>query len=242
MLKGMTMHKFKLLNVILLGATLVSPAFAGRQESAAGRTAASDRTTFYEVPLKCPAAPQIACGGRSKPVLFALERRPAVAEAWVNRSGTVVAVVWKADSTAAARTAVIDDIASLHDLPFRELGKDERLAPEQTFASRTDWYRSADTGKLSEEEARIIAARLVRRLVAEAPTAAPKAESLSMRLFDVMRPEVVDDAGRSVGHVDLLTLQNKLLTAARDQLDAAEFSAFEDALILPGFRPIGDEP
>lgn len=52
---------------------------------------------------------------------------------------------------------------------------------------------------------------------------------------------MIDENGRSVGNVDLMTLQNKLLTAARDQLDAREFIAFEDALILPGFRPMGDE-
>src|SRR5260370_4273708 len=148
-LKETTMRRFKLWGLGLVAAILASPVFAGGQQSAAGGTAANDRTTFYEVPLKCLAAPQIACGSRAKPVLFSLERRPTVAEAWVNRRGTVVAVVWKADSTAATRAAVISDIASLHDLSFRELGKEERLDPEHTFATRISWYRSADTGKLT---------------------------------------------------------------------------------------------
>jgi hypothetical protein len=173
--------------------------------------------------------------------LFSLERRPAVAEAWVNRRGTLVAVVWKADSTAATREAVISEIASLHDPPFRELGKAERLDPEHTLAARTSWYRSADTGKLTDEEARIIVERLVRRLVAEAPTAAPKAELLTARLFDVLRPCLVDSKGESVSHIDLIAVQNKLLSEARAQLDPTEFSAFEDALVLPAFRPVGDE-
>jgi len=240
-LKETTMRRFKLLSLVLVAAMLGSPVFADGPQSAAGGMAANDRTTFYEVPLKCLAAPQIACGSRSKPVLFSLERRPAVAEAWVNRRGTVVAVVWKADSTAATREAVIREIASLHELSFRELGKDERLDPEHTFATRISWYRSADTGKLTEEEAHIIVERLVRRLVAEAPTAAPKAESLTARLFDVLRPSVLDSTGQSVTHVDLLAVQNKLLSEARARLDPAEFSAFEDALILPAFRPVGDE-
>jgi hypothetical protein len=235
------MRNFKLLSLVQVAAILASPVFADGQHSAAGGMAANDRTTFYEVPLKCVAAPQIACGSRSKPVLFSLERRPAVAEAWVNRSGTLIAVLWKANSTAAARATVISEIASLHDLSFRELGKDERHSPEQAFAVRTNWYRSADTGKLTEEEAHIIVERLVRRLVAEAPTAAPKAESLTARLFDVLRPCLLDSAGQSLTHVDLITVQNKLLSEARAQLDPAEFSAFENALVLPAFRPVGDE-
>ncbi len=240
-LKEMTMRNCSLLSLVLVAAISSSPVFAEGRQNAAGGVAANDRTTFYEVPLKCLAAPKIACGSRSKPVLFSLERRPAVAEAWVNRSGTVIAVVWKADSTAATRAAVISEMTSLHELSFRELGKDERLDPEHTFLARTNWYRSMDTGKLSEEEAHIIVERLVRRLVAEAPTAAPKAESLTARLFDVLRPYLLDSAGQSLTHVDLITVQNKLLSETRAQLDPAEFRAFENALVLPAFRPVGDE-
>ena len=51
--------------------------------------------TFYETPLVCNAAPEIGCGSRSKPVLLELEKNSAVKEAWLNRPGTVIAVVWK---------------------------------------------------------------------------------------------------------------------------------------------------
>jgi len=84
------MRRFKLLSLVLVAAILATPVFADGQQSEAGGMAANDRTTFYEVPLKCNSAPQIACGSRAKPVLFSLERRPAVAEAWVDRRGTVV--------------------------------------------------------------------------------------------------------------------------------------------------------
>ena len=57
-----------------------------------------DRISFYEVPLVCPAAPEIGCGSRSKPILLQLEREEAVAEAWLNRPGTVIAVVWKPET------------------------------------------------------------------------------------------------------------------------------------------------
>jgi len=235
------MRRFKsLINVILVATALAGSAWASGAETVAGGASANNDTTFYEVSLECPAAPQIACGGRSKPVLFALERRAAVAEASVNRSGTRVAVTWKAGSTASSRKAAIDDVASLHDLSFRELGKEERHDVEHDFAARAGWYRSADTGQLSEDESHFIAERLVRRLVAQAPTAASKAESLTARLFDVIKQDLVDGTGQSNSNVNEASLQDRLLSAARDLLNATEFDAFKSAL-QRGYHPVGNE-
>jgi hypothetical protein len=50
--------------------------------------------TFYDVPLVCGAAPAIGCGSRAKPLLMDLEQRTAIKEAWLNRAGTIVAIVW----------------------------------------------------------------------------------------------------------------------------------------------------
>src|SRR5882757_5092815 len=51
--------------------------------------------TFYKTPLVCNAAPTIGCGSRAKPILLEMEKSPAVKEAWLNRSGTILAIVWK---------------------------------------------------------------------------------------------------------------------------------------------------
>src|SRR5258708_36306156 len=50
--------------------------------------------TFYDVPLVCGAAPAIGCGSRAKPLLMELEQPTAIKEAWLNRAGTIVAIVW----------------------------------------------------------------------------------------------------------------------------------------------------
>src|SRR6516164_6806217 len=50
--------------------------------------------TLYDVPLVCGAAPAIGCGSRAKPLLIDLERQPTIEEAWLNRAGTIVAIVW----------------------------------------------------------------------------------------------------------------------------------------------------
>src|SRR2546425_5658925 len=57
----------------------------GVQASPAARTFESSRLSFYEVPLVCPAAPQIGCGSASKPLLLELERSDVVSQAWLNR-------------------------------------------------------------------------------------------------------------------------------------------------------------
>ena len=66
--------------------------------------------TFYETPLVCGAAPEIGCGSRAKPALLELEKNPAVKEAWLNRPGTVIAVVWKdKDQTAAVAEPIFNE-------------------------------------------------------------------------------------------------------------------------------------
>jgi hypothetical protein len=51
--------------------------------------------TFYDVPLVCGAAPSIGCGSRAKPLIIDLEQQTQIKEAWLNRTGTIVAIVWR---------------------------------------------------------------------------------------------------------------------------------------------------
>jgi hypothetical protein len=56
---------------------------------------ANETITFYDVPLVCGAAPSIGCGSRAKPLLIDLEQQIAIKEAWLNRTGTIMAIVWR---------------------------------------------------------------------------------------------------------------------------------------------------
>ncbi len=62
--------------------------------------------SIFQVSLQCPAAPQIGCGSSAKPILLQLEHDSAVREAWLNRTGTLIAVVWKSEPTSEARHGV----------------------------------------------------------------------------------------------------------------------------------------
>jgi hypothetical protein len=122
-----------------------------------------ERVSFYEVPLVCPAAPQLGCGRESKPLLLELERSPAVAEAWLNRAGTLLAIVWTEQSKSRERAKALSVVLKERDITPKELfGKAKRQALRD-FEPRKEWYRGADVDRLSEEEAAIVANRWISR-------------------------------------------------------------------------------
>src|SRR5437868_13769074 len=88
------------LTAVLAGGLLYVP-FASGAENATALTA--DRVSVFKVPLVCPAAPQIGCGSASKPILLDLEKQPGVLEAWLNRAGTIIAIVWTSETNAETR-------------------------------------------------------------------------------------------------------------------------------------------
>ena len=57
--------------------------------------ASSERLSFFEVPLECGAVESLGCGSAAKPILNELDRNSRIAEARINRPGTILAVVWK---------------------------------------------------------------------------------------------------------------------------------------------------
>src|SRR3984893_17865486 len=84
-----------------------------------------DRISVFKAPLVCPAAPQIGCGGASKPILLDLERQPGVFEAWLNRAGTLIAVVWKPDANAEARVHVAAELKEDRATEMQGTSRDE---------------------------------------------------------------------------------------------------------------------
>lgn len=110
--------------------------------------------TFYETPLVCNAAPEIGCGSRAKPALLALEKNPAVKEAWLNRHGTIIAIVWK---DKAETETVAKPIFEENNIEFSELTEKDAKEHSKTFPKSNAWYRGADVDILSKEEATTIA-------------------------------------------------------------------------------------
>jgi hypothetical protein len=115
--------------------------------------------TFYETPLVCGAAPEIGCGSRAKPALLAFEKNPAVKEAWLNRAGTVIAIVWK---DKAQTEKIARPILEENAIAFTELSQESAAAYKKDFRKSNAWFRGADVDVLSREEATTIASNSVK--------------------------------------------------------------------------------
>src|SRR5437660_2721730 len=183
----------------------------------ASAAAPADRISVFKAPLVCPAARQIGCGSASKPILLDLEEQPGVLEAWLNRAGTRIAVVWKPESDASTRSKVVAELKDDRAIALDGKPRDEAV---KDFLSGQGWYRGADVDRLSEEEADVIAARLVRRVQAKTALAKDKAEGLQHAFSDTLRKDLT---GKSTG-------PNRLEDVAREYLDQEQIKILKDAI------------
>ena len=117
--------------------------------------------SFFNVPLVCNAAPLIGCGSRAKFVMLDLMKDSTVNGAWLNRRGTVVAVVWNAGADEASRQAVLKSVFSKHELPIEQVRVPDRNALIEDFKVKSTWYKGSDVDALSVEEAGVIADRIL---------------------------------------------------------------------------------
>src|SRR5260370_4050322 len=187
--------------------------------SAAENTSAltADRISVFKAPLVCPAARQIGCGSASKPILLDLERQPGVLEAWLNRAGTIISVVWKPESNAEARRNVAAELKEDHAMEMQGKSRNDAV---KDFLSGKGWYRGADVDRLSEEEADIIAARLVRWVQAKTALTKGKAEGLQRTFSETLRKDLTANS----------TGPNRLEDIAREYLNQDQIKILKQAI------------
>ncbi len=180
-----------ILTPLAIGGLLCWVSVRAEDTKTAPKNPSPDRVSIFEAPLQCPAAPQIGCGSRAKPLLLELERDSNVSEAWLNRAGTKIAVVWKPESKAKARRGVATKLKEQEATEIKGKPRDEAITE---FLSGNGWYRGAEADRLSEEEAGIIAARLVQRVEAKTTLPKEKAEALQRALADALKKRFIASA------------------------------------------------
>jgi hypothetical protein len=205
--------------------------------SLASAAAPPDRISVFKAPLVCPAARQIGCGSASKPILLDLEKQTGVAEAWLNRAGTIIAVVWKPDATAEARSHVAGELKEDRATEIEGASRDEAV---KDFLSGKGWYHAADVDRLSEEEADIIAARLVRWVQAKTGLPKNKAEGMQRAFADLLRKDLTGQSAQQGQKPP------KLTDVARDYLDPDQIKILKEAIkdeeaIESGEKPLPKE-
>jgi hypothetical protein len=221
--------------IALVIATSTGSPLANAGDAAAAVT--PDKISVFKAPLVCPAAPQIGCGIASKPILLDLERQPGVLEAWLNRAGTIIAVVWKPDASAEARGHVAAELKEDRATEMEGASRDEAV---KDFLSGKGWYHGADVDRLSEEEASIIAARLVRWVQAKTGLPKDKAEAMQHDFSETLRKDLTGENER------LHQKPRRLTDVARDYLDLEQIKVLKEAIrdeeaIENGQKPVPEE-
>lgn len=198
-------------------------------------TPITSKMSFFHVPLVCEAAPHMGCGTRARPVLAGAEQALGVREAWLNREGTMLGIVWAGacDSEALLRALALQGVAAV------EVQGENYLQAYDAFATGNGWYRAGQMQELSNEEARVIAARLVRRLVQEISLPAAAAERLTRGLEHACARALAEASAVSASKRQE-QIASALLNAARNLLETAQFAAFQ-AVVALGHRPLPGE-
>jgi len=214
--------------------TVVSSPAASRNGARLEAPAAPERISFFQVSLECGAAEDLGCGSASKPVLKALERDPKVKEAKINHPGTVLAVVWKDQGQAPSGVASVEAALRERNLEATALRGAAREKALKDFESQ-QWYGPNDVDRLSEREAHVIAARLVKRAKARLNLAPEKIDVLTKDLTGGIAAILTRDKGEECARdpfEELTKIASKHLNP--EQLAELRKAADQGAGALPG--------
>ncbi len=117
---------------------------------------------------------------------------------------------------------------------YNELEGQEREVSLKEFQARTGWLRGTQANRLSDEEAGIIAARLVRRVQEKEKLRDDKAKKLEAAITDIYKRRFTGDPAKD--RLSEQTTRAEILKAGRELLDGKGRAALEAAL-AQGSRP-----
>ena len=211
---------------------------AGALAEDASMNARAERVSLFQVPLKCEAAPQIGCGSLAKPILLELERDPAIVEAWLNGTGTALAVVGTEASNHESISKTVESILEKNGLSANELTDSAYATELKSFTAGTDWYRGAAVDALSKIEARTIAQRMVHRVQATVTLAPDKAEALEAGIASAFEHRFMGEPNSTGSRREQLI--EDISTVAKANLNQKEIAALE-AAFAKGIKPLPED-
>jgi len=235
------MKKITLAVVVIVLATLLF-----NRCNALNSESSTDHISFYKVPLVCGAAPAIGCGSKAKPILLGLEEQKEIAEAWLNRSGTMIAIVWNRTTDIELRHNASDEIFKKNKLKVEEIDGKEYKSLLKVFENKKDWLRGEDVDQLSKEEASQIAERLIARTNLKTPLTKYKSENLKREIASILTTRFTKKYSYKINDEDAWSeeikkkLENQLLESGKKYLDENEMQSFMEAVAL-GLGPIEKE-
>lgn len=237
-----------ILAVLLIAASVGIYSFVTTNKMSEDKSTVNSTVSFYTVPLVCGAAPEIGCGSKAKPILTSLEsKNDAVSEVWLNRPGTVIAVVWKENAPVDLRTSLIDNVFSENKMKVAAIPSEEEEKLLADFTNKKNWYHNSDVDKLSIEEAGVIAERLISRVNAETPLSKEKAELLQLEFAKVFTNRFTKNYGTAINtneqkvvNDNKKQIEDELLSIGQKFINEKEAAALKKAVAL-GYRPTEEE-
>jgi hypothetical protein len=197
-------------------------------------------TEFYRVGLICEAASELGCGIRAKPVLEKLEAHESISDAWLDASGSLLAIRWKSQPVEDAGILASAFTGEQCVSAERITDADECRALLNALALGDGWYQAAQVDRLSEEEAAVIAARVVRRVEAKTVLEADLAHRLMMSIAQSCYRVLATEApGTSESRGE--RLRQAILDGGRSQLTDEQHGVLQQAVALAGHRPLPNE-
>jgi hypothetical protein len=120
-----------------------------------------------------------------------------------------------------------------------ELGESERLDALKSFASGREWYRPTGLDRLIDEEARVIAARIIARLRGKIAMTSDQANRLEIAISEACA-RVLPDTSTTSASFRRLEIASAILDAGRAMLGNVDFATFSEAVAL-GHGALSDE-
>lgn len=162
-----------------------------------------------------------------------------ISEAWLNGSGTVLAVVGAEDSSVASRSDSVKAILKKKGVKATELEHEAHENALKRFVAGTGWYHGAEVDRLSHQEAEIIAARIIRLVEKEVELSNETAKSLKADLAAVFKRRFTRDPKKPEQTTERQRV-NDLVKVAKLHLDEDGIAALKKAA-AKCYRPLAGE-
>jgi len=201
--------------------------------------ASADRLSLFKVALGCEAAAGLGCGAKAKPILQSVARLATVEQTWLSRNGAMLAVLWTGIVDGEARHESVRAILGAQHIAARKLSSAARESALQEPSAATSWYRGDAIDRLSEEEAAVIAARLVQRVTERVRLSERKRHDLSSALAEACTHELVDRPLTSA-NLRRRRIATAVVKAGHKHLEGTALKALQEAAAL-GHRPVRGE-
>ena len=156
----------------------------------------------------------------------------------MNRAGTQLAVVWSGIGSSKTRNETLQTVLKSHKLTASELTRSARVQALKQFRFGTGWHRADAMDQLSEEEAGIIAARLLRRVQAKTALPETKAATLRSSLTETLKERFLGSPARASRTPE--QERDDFLEKAAGYLNETELASLRDAF-ASGLRPLPGE-